>query len=56
MNMANQLKYKEIFAQSINDPDTFWGKAAQDVVWNKKWTRFSTTAKKPFYLWFKGGN
>jgi hypothetical protein len=31
MNMADQLKFKEIYSQSINQPDIFWGKAAEDV-------------------------
>ena len=55
MNMADQLKYKEIFSQSINEPDVFWGKAAESVVWNKKWDKVLDDSKKPFYRWFVGG-
>ena len=53
--MANKLKYDKIFSQSINQPDVFWGKAAEDVIWNKKWDKVLDDSKKPFYLWFKGG-
>ena len=55
MNMADQLKYKEIYSQSINQPDVFWGKAAEDVIWNKKWNKVLDDSKKPFYSWFAGG-
>jgi propionyl-CoA synthetase len=53
--MADQLKYKEIYSQSINEPDLFWGQAAENVIWNKKWDKVLDDSKKPFYLWFKGG-
>ena len=53
--MAKQLKYKEIFSQSINQPDVFWGNAAKDVIWNKKWDKVLDDSNKPFYRWFTGG-
>ena len=55
MNMADQSKFKEIFSQSINQPDIFWGKAAEDIHWNKKWDKVLDDGKKPFYRWFAGG-
>jgi len=55
MNMADQLKFKEVYSQSINQPDIFWGKAAEDVIWNKKWDKVLDDSKKPFYHWFAGG-
>jgi len=54
MNMADQLKYKEIFSQSINEPDVFWGKAAENVIWNKKWDKVLDDSKN-FFRWFTGG-
>ena len=53
--MTDQLKFKEIYSQSINQPDIFWGKAAEDVIWNKKWDKVLDDSKKPFYRWFAGG-
>ena len=29
--MSNSLKYKDVYEQSINRPDVFWGKAAQEI-------------------------
>jgi len=30
-------RYSEFYEQSINDPEIFWGKAAEEVQWVKKW-------------------
>jgi propionyl-CoA synthetase len=48
-------KYEEIFKQSIEQPDVFWGKAAESVKWIKKWDKVLDDSKKPFYKWFVGG-
>ena len=53
--MADKSKYAEVYSESINQPDIFWGKAAEDVVWNKKWDKVLDDSKKPFYRWFSGG-
>ena len=47
--------YDEAFAKSINDPDAFWGAAAEDVHWYKKWDKVLDDSNKPFYRWFVGG-
>jgi propionyl-CoA synthetase len=47
--------YDEAFAKSINDPDAFWGQAAEDVHWYKKWDKVLDASNKPFYRWFVGG-
>jgi len=51
--MANP--YEVAFEQSINDPDGFWGEAAEDVHWTKKWDKVLDDSNKPFYRWFVGG-
>ena len=47
--------YEAAFAESINDPDGFWGKAAEDCAWYKKWDKVLDDSNKPFYRWFTGG-
>lgn len=47
--------YDEIYAQSLNDPETFWAQAAQDVHWYKKWDKVFDDSRPPFYRWFTGG-
>ena len=48
-------RYSEFYEQSINDPDLFWGKAAEEVQWTKKWDKVLDDSRKPFYRWFTGG-
>jgi len=48
-------RYSEFYEQSINDPEIFWGKAAEKVQWVKKWDRVLDDSRKPFYRWFTGG-
>lgn len=31
------MGYKETYKLSMEDPEKFWGKAAEDLVWDKKW-------------------
>jgi acetyl-CoA synthetase len=48
-------QYRELYQQSIQDPDGFWGKqAAELLLWQKKW---DTVVKweAPFAQWFVGG-
>ncbi len=51
--MANP--YQTAFEQSISDPDSFWGEAAESVHWYKKWDKVLDDSNKPFYRWFTGG-
>jgi acetyl-CoA synthetase len=48
-------QYRELYQQSIQDPEGFWGKqAAELLLWQKKW---DTVLKweAPFAQWFVGG-
>jgi propionyl-CoA synthetase len=47
--------YKEIYQQSINDPETFWGEAAEELHWHKKWDKVLDRDAKPVPRWFVGG-
>ena len=51
--MANP--YEIAHQQSIEDPDGFWGAAAEDCHWYKKWDKVLDDSNKPFYRWFSGG-
>ena len=46
--------YDEAHAKSINDPEAFWGAAAEDVFWYKKWDKVLDDSKSPFNRWFVG--
>jgi propionyl-CoA synthetase len=47
--------YDEAFQKSLNDPEGFWGEAAEDCHWYKKWDKVLDDTNKPFYRWFVGG-
>ncbi|WP_373498154.1 propionyl-CoA synthetase [Desulfococcus sp.] len=47
--------YDEAYQQSLTDPEGFWGKAAEDCHWYKKWDKVLDDSNKPFYRWFVGG-
>ena len=51
--MTNQ--YDEVYQESINDPEGFWGKVAEDIHWYKKWDKVLDDSNKPMYRWFVGG-
>ncbi len=51
--MANS--YEIAHKQSLEDPDGFWGAAAEDCFWYKKWDKVLDDSNKSFYRWFTGG-
>jgi len=49
------INYDETFKRSITNPDDFWGEAAENCHWYKKWDKVLDDSNKPFYRWFTGG-
>ena len=47
--------YETAYAQSIKDPNAFWGNVAEDCHWYKRWDKVLDDSRKPFYRWFTGG-
>ncbi|MFA6055594.1 MAG: propionyl-CoA synthetase [Thermodesulfovibrionales bacterium] len=48
-------KYEEVFRRSVQDPEGFWGEAAEAITWYKKWDKVLDASNPPFYRWFAGG-
>ena len=48
-------RYAEMYARSLNDPDGFWGEAAESIHWEARWERVLDDRHPPFYRWFAGG-
>ena len=48
-------KFNEIYRKSIEDPENFWRKAADDIFWFKKPTKILNKSNPPFYKWFEDG-
>lgn len=49
-------EYEKAFKESIEDPEEFWGRAAEKIKWYKRWDKVLDSSNKPFYRWFKGGS
>jgi propionyl-CoA synthetase len=49
------LKYEQIFRESIERPEEFWGKAAQDIQWYRGVQKVLDDSNPPLYRWFAGG-
>lgn len=47
--------YDVLHEQSIHHPDEFWGAAAENITWFKKWDKVLDDSNKPFCRWFVGG-
>jgi propionyl-CoA synthetase len=47
--------YQKAYDESIQNPEEFWGKAAEEIHWIKKPTKVLDASNKPFYRWFVGG-
>ncbi len=47
--------YDAVYARSLKDPEGFWGQAAEELHWKKRWDRVLDSSRAPFYRWFAGG-
>jgi propionyl-CoA synthetase len=48
-------RYDDVYRRSLDDPDGFWGEAAEALIWDKRWDRVLDDSRVPFYRWFSGG-
>lgn len=48
-------KYQELFTEAAEDPQQFWSKAAQEIVWDKPFEQVLDDSNPPMYKWFVGG-
>jgi propionyl-CoA synthetase len=49
------MDYNELYKQSIDDPETFWGAQAKRIEWRTPHSRVLDYSKPPFSNWFVGG-
>ena len=48
-------QFDDVYRHSLDDPEAFWGAAAEDIFWFKRWDRVLDDSKPPFYRWYPGG-
>ena len=49
------MSYAQAYARALNDPEGFWGEAAEALHWERRWDRVLDDSRPPFYRWFTGG-
>ena len=47
--------YQDAHRQSLEDPEGFWGEAAENLHWFRKWDKVLDDSAAPMYQWFAGG-
>lgn len=50
-----KMNYEQLYKDSLEYPDEFWGKAARDLHWDKPWDKVLDDTHAPLYRWFAGG-
>ena len=53
-NVASIADYERLYREADADPETFWGKIAEDLHWFTKWDKVLEW-QAPFAKWFVGG-
>ncbi|HUC61477.1 MAG TPA: propionyl-CoA synthetase [Alphaproteobacteria bacterium] len=48
-------RFDAVYRRSLEDPEGFWGAAAAQINWYKKWDKVLDSSRAPFYRWFEGG-
>ena len=43
--------YDQAFEEARDRPEEFWGRAAEGIVWHKKWNKVLDNSKSPFSQW-----
>lgn len=52
--VSSLKQYKEMWEESVQKPDKFWGREAAELTWQQKWTKVLDW-KLPNAKWFVGG-
>lgn len=55
MSQTSAEQYDQLHARSLSDPEGFWGQAAEEITWIKRWDKVLDDSNPPFYRWFQGG-
>jgi len=49
------MKYQDAFRESLDNPEAFWGRAAEGIHWDTTWECVLDQSNSPFFKWFSGG-
>jgi len=48
---AYRRLYDAVYRRSIAKPEEFWGEAAEDIAWFKRWDKVLDDSELPFTKW-----
>ncbi len=48
------MAYRELYQQSIEQPEIFWAEAARAIHWDRPWDKVLDASGAPLYRWFSG--
>jgi Acetyl-coenzyme A synthetase N-terminus len=49
---AYRRLYEAVYRRSLDRPEEFWGEAAEDIHWFKRWDKVMDDTKSPFTQWY----
>ncbi|HEX8077682.1 MAG TPA: acetate--CoA ligase [Chthoniobacterales bacterium] len=52
--IGSMAEYQRLYRESIDEPEKFWAREAEELVWRKKWDRVLEW-NAPYAKWFVGG-
>ena len=55
MEVTLSVSFDQIYKNSLNQPEIFWGEAAHNIHWHKPWRAVSDGSSGPKQKWFPGG-
>ncbi len=55
IDAAHIKEYAQLYKDSLENPQEFWGRCAEELEWFKKWDSVLDESEAPFYKWFSGG-
>jgi acetyl-CoA synthetase len=55
MKISSFEEYKQVYKQSVEQPEAFWGDIADNFLWRKKWDKvLEWNFKDPLIKWYQG--
>jgi acetyl-CoA synthetase len=48
-------EYDQLYARSLEDPESFWAERAKELEWFQPWSKVLDDSEKPFFKWFVDG-
>ena len=54
-HISQMDEYLATHRESIESPETFWGRVAEECHWFRKWDNVLDSSEAPFFKWFLRG-